>query len=91
MTHEKAWMGSRHAFLNTRIAMQKKSPTLRRHRRSGHAYARLGGRQVWFGPYEDPETHRRFARTLAEWRANGGRLPPDGSQEKLAVADIVAA
>ena len=71
--------------------MQQKSPTLRRHRRSGHAYARLSGRQVWFGPYEDPETHRRFARTLAEWRANGGRLAPDGSQEKLAVADIVAA
>ena len=71
--------------------MQRKTPTLRRHRRSGHGYARLDGRQVWFGPYDDPETHRRFARTLAEWRANGGRLPCDAACQDLRVADIVAA
>jgi integrase len=91
MVHEKAWMRHVHAFLNTRIAMNGKTPTLRRHRRSGHAYARLGGRQVWFGLYEDPETHQRFARTLAEWMANGRRLPPKRPQQALRVADIVAA
>lgn len=71
--------------------MSKKTPTLRRHRRSGHGYAWLHGRQVWFGPYEDPETHRRFARTLAEWIANGRRLPPEQTREEMRVADIVAA
>jgi integrase len=71
--------------------MHGKTPTLRRHRRSGHAYARLGGHQVWFGPYEDPATHERFARTLAEWLANGRRLPPTEPKEALRVADVVAA
>ncbi len=71
--------------------MQKKSPTLRRHRRSGHGYARFDGKQVWFGQYDDPETHRRFARTLAEWRANGRTLAADERREDLSVADVVAA
>ena len=71
--------------------MKKDAPTLRRHRRSGHGYARLDGRQVWFGPYDDPETHQRFARTLAEWIANGRRLPPEESRKNLRVADVVAA
>src|SRR5688572_7751349 len=71
--------------------MQRKTPTLRRHRRSGHGYAWLDGRQVWFGPYDDPETHRRFARTLAEWLANGKRLPADDARKDLRVADVVAA
>lgn len=71
--------------------MQQKTPTLRRHRRSGHGYARLDGRQLWFGPYEDAETHRRFARTLAEWLANGRRLAPEQTRRELRVADIVAA
>ena len=69
--------------------MHSKTPTLRRHRRSGHGYARLDGRQVWFGPYEDPETHRRFARTLAEWVANGRRLPTKPQGHLHQVADIV--
>ncbi|MBK7875944.1 MAG: site-specific integrase [Planctomycetes bacterium] len=70
--------------------MSKRSPTLRRHKRSGHAYARLDGRQVWFGPYDDPETHQRFSRTLAEWTANGRRLPPSRHADKMRVADLVA-
>jgi len=70
--------------------MQRKSPTLRRHKRSGHAYARLSGRQVWFGSYDDPDTHQRFARALAEWNANGRRLPSSGFDARLRVADIAA-
>ena len=72
--------------------MKKEAPpTLRPHRRSRHACARFNGRQVWFGPYDDPETHQRFARTLAEWRANGRRLRSDAERRDLPVADIVAA
>ena len=70
---------------------KKRSPALRRHRRSGNAYARLDGRQVWFGPYDDAKTHEQFARTLAEWMANGRRLPPQGEREERTVADVVAA
>lgn len=68
----------------------KRGPTLCRHKATGHAYAKFGGRQLWFGRYDDPEAHQNFARTLAEWRANGCRLPPDWEQEENSVADVVA-
>lgn len=68
----------------------KRGPTLRRHKGTGHAYARFNGKQVWFGNYDYPEAHARFSRTLAEWRANGCRLPPEEAQEELTVADMVA-
>jgi integrase len=68
----------------------KRSPSLCRHRKSGHAYAKFDGRQVWFGPYDDPRAHERFARTLAEWQALGGRLPQAGPEEGLLLADVVA-
>lgn len=71
--------------------MHTKSPTLRRHKRSGHAYARFDGRQLWFGPYDDPKTHEAFGRTLAEWLAHGKRLPPSDDTACARVADIVAA
>jgi hypothetical protein len=66
--------------------VQRNTPTLQRHRRTGHGYARLDGRQVWFGPYDDPEIHRRFARALAEWIANGRRLPAPDAAKDLRVA-----
>lgn len=67
------------------------TPVLRRHKKSGHAYARFDGRQRWFGSYDDPETHQRFARTLAEWVAHGGRFSPRQDDRSLTVADVVAA
>lgn len=70
---------------------KRHAPTLRRHRRSGHGYAHLGGQQIWFGPYEDPETDHRFARALAEWLANGRRLPPRETREEMRVTDLVGA
>ena len=68
----------------------KRSPTLCRHKRTGHAYANFDGHQLWFGRYDDPETYERFGRTLAEWRANGCRLPVEKSDQALTLADVVA-
>ena len=68
----------------------KRGPSLRRHKRSGNGYAKFNGRQIWFGPYDDPETHRRFAVFKAEWEANGRRIPTDELDETLTVADLVA-
>jgi len=68
---------------------RKKTPTLRRHKASGHAYANLDGRQEWFGRYDDPATHQRFAERLALWRV-GGRLPAPGEDRTTTVADLAA-
>ena len=44
----------------------KRSPCLRRYKKTGHANAKFDRRQPWFGQFDDPETHERFARTRAE-------------------------
>ena len=69
--------------------MVAKQPVLRRHKSSGHAYARFDGRQVWFGPYGSPGAHERFARTLTEWLANGCRLPAEGAHARATVSEVV--
>lgn len=67
------------------------TPTLRRHKRSGHSYARFDGRQVWFGPFEDPQTHQAFAEHLARWEANGNQAADSPvSAASLRVVDLVA-
>ena len=68
----------------------KRGPSLRRHKRSGNGYAKFNGRQHWFGPFDDPETHPRFAVFKAEWEANGRRVPTDELDETLTVADLIA-
>lgn len=67
----------------------KRSPTLCRHKRTGHAYAKFHGRQVWFGRYDAPQAHEEFARTLAVWQANGCYLPPAESAE-ITVSEVVS-
>ncbi len=68
----------------------RRGPTLCRHKRTGHAYAKFDGRQLWFGRYEDPRSHERFAQTLAEWQANGFQLPPEDASQAHTVADVIA-
>ena len=68
----------------------KRGPSLRRHKRSGNGYAKFNGRQVWFGPFDDPETHCRFAAFKAQWEASGRRLPIDDPDENFTVANLVA-
>ena len=59
-----------------------RGPTLRRHKRSGHAYAKFDGAQRWFGPYDDRATHARFAAFKARWEANGRVLPVKADTER---------
>ncbi len=44
---------------------QPKQPKLCRHKATGHAYAKIDGKQVWFGPFDDPTTYEKFGRALA--------------------------
>lgn len=67
------------------------APTLKRHKRSGNGYARFNGRQYWFGHFDDPETHAKFAGFKARWEANGRVVPEDSDEDSpLRVADLVA-
>lgn len=60
----------------------RRGPTLLRHKRSGRGYAKFNGRQVWFGPFDDRETHAEFAAYKARWEANGRELPDESEVEE---------
>jgi len=55
---------------------KKHEPPVLKRSKKGGAYAYVESRQQWFGAYDDPETHRRFAHFLQMWEANGGQAPP---------------
>jgi len=53
-------------------------PTMKFHAATGRSVVYLDGRSIYLGPHGRPETRRRYDRLLAEWLANGRRLPePD--------------
>jgi integrase len=56
-------------------------PSYRLHKQSGQAIVTLpdgqGGRHdVLLGRYDTPESRQEYARVIAEWEANGRRVPP---------------
>ena len=61
--------GRVHAFHapDAPMARTQPAPALKRHKRSGNAYARFNGRQLWFGPFDGPDSHARFAAFKARW------------------------
>ena len=73
--------------------MEKKKPApipkLTRHKASGRGYVRLNGVCHYLGKYEDPETQEKALRLIAEWLANGRKLPV--APEEITVAEVVAA
>ncbi|MCA8952135.1 MAG: hypothetical protein KDE27_21680 [Planctomycetes bacterium] len=64
--------------------LTRKSPSTGR----ALAYARFDGRVVSFGAMGS-EAEQQFQQTLAEWLANGRRLPEADAKE-LTVADVIA-
>jgi len=64
-------------------------PGYRRHKQSGQAYVNLSGRQVLLGPHGSPASWRAYHRAVAEWQANGRRVPDKGAGDYL-VRDLVA-
>jgi len=59
---------------------EDKGPPYRRHRdkRRNRAFVELGGRRIYLGPWNSPESHVRFAREVAEWEASGKDAPAVG-------------
>jgi integrase len=63
----------------------KSVPSYRLHRQSGQAVVTLpdgrgGRRDALLGPHGTPESRQEYLRVLAEWEANGRRLPPRGAE-----------
>lgn len=63
-------------------------PKLCRHKATGQAYVRLGGRQVYLGVYGSPEAESAYRRHLADFLANGGHVPV--AADDLTVVELCA-
>ena len=47
------------------------------HKRSGNARVIIQGQELWLGPANLPAAREKYDHIVAEWLANGRRLPPD--------------
>src|SRR3954454_16290169 len=52
-------------------------PSYRLHKARNLAVVTLDGKNHYLGPYGSPESHEKYARLIADWRANRPRLLPD--------------
>ncbi len=49
----------------------KCTPKFRHHKASGQGFVELGGKRIYLGRYDLPETRERYHRMIAEWEAAG--------------------
>ncbi len=64
-------------------------PAYRLHKSSGQAVVTLGGKDVYLGKHDTPESRAEYDRRIAEWLANGRRLPATATD--ITVNEVVAA
>jgi len=57
------------------MSRPRRTPAYRKHKASGQAVVTIDGRDVYLGPYGTDASYREYDRILAEWLANGRRLP----------------
>lgn len=69
-----------------------RTPSYRLHKPSGQAVVTLCGQDFYLGPYGTPASRAEYDRLIAEWLANGRRLPApeDGRGADLTVAELAA-
>jgi hypothetical protein len=51
-------------------------PSYRLHKARNLAVVTIDGRNHYLGPYGSPESHEKYARLIAEWRAHRRNLLP---------------
>ena len=57
--------------------MPKKPPKCALHKPSGRARVRIDGTDIYLGKYGSDESHRKYARVIAEWHASNGVAQSD--------------
>ncbi len=68
------------------------TPKYRKHRASGQAIVTLDGRDFYLGPHGTKTSHHEYDRLIAEWLANGRRLPVGHEDIALTtMAELMAA
>ena len=64
-------------------------PSYRRHKATGQAVVTLAGKDVYLGKHGTKDSKAEYGRIVAEWLANGRRLPD--ADAALSVAELILA
>jgi hypothetical protein len=76
------------------MSRQPKVPSSRLHKPTGLAVVTLDGRDVYLGKHGTQESKAEYDRKIAEWLANGRRLPPSAggaAGSELSVNELILA
>jgi integrase len=72
--------------------MSRRPPKYRRHKPSGQAVVTLDGHDYYLGKWQTPESRAEYDRLIAEWLANGRRMPPrKGEAAGLSLNEVILA
>jgi integrase len=79
-----------------RMSVRTRIPSYRLHKQSGQAVVTLpdglgGRRDVLLGKFDTPESRQEYTRVIAEWAANGWRLPVAAESTDLIVNELLVA
>jgi len=72
--------------------MSVRAPSYRQHRPSGQAVVTLNGHDFYLGPWKTPQSRAEYDRLIAEWLANGRRLPgKENASGDVVVNEVILA
>lgn len=69
--------------------MPRSLPSYRLHRPSRQGVVTLSGRDFYLGPYGTAASRAEYDRLIAEWLANGRRLPAIEDQHEISVVELL--
>lgn len=64
-------------------------PRYRLHKPSGQAVVTLNGRDFYLGGFDSPASREKYDRLVAEWLANGRRLPSKIASHEISVVELI--
>ena len=68
-----------------------RTPSYRLHKPSGRAVVTLDGKDFYLGPHGSQASRDEYDRLIAEWLANGRRLPNAAEPDELNVNELLVA
>jgi hypothetical protein len=63
-------------------------PSYRLHKASGQAFVELGGRRIYLGKHGSKASREEYERQIAEYLANGRKLPPTQSKKGISCREL---
>jgi integrase len=68
-----------------------KEPKYCQHKRSGHAFVTIDGKEHWLGPYGSQDSRDKYARKIGEWIGRNRQPEPAPETDVVRVTDVCAA